>query len=71
MEGKSKEKDLLLNLFLSIAFGWCGLDRFYRGDYLAAFLKAFTLGGFGIWWLIDIFLVLFEEADIFKIFKNL
>jgi TM2 domain-containing membrane protein YozV len=64
--GESKEKDLLLTLFLSIVFGWCGLDRLYRGQYIAAFLKAVTFGGFGIWWLIDIFLVLFPEADIFK-----
>ena len=60
-------KDLLITLFLAIFFGWCGLDRFYRGAYFTAILKAATFGGFGLWWLIDILLLMAGEEDIFKL----
>jgi len=60
-------KDPLVTLFLAIFFGWCGLDRFYRGSYFTAILKAATFGGLTIWWLIDIVLLLAGEEDIFKL----
>lgn len=38
---------------LSIFFGGFGADRFYLGRTDTGFLKLFTLGGFGVWSLID------------------
>ena len=40
-----------------IAFfpGSLGVDRFMLGDIKKGILKYFTFGGFGIWWLKDIF----------------
>ena len=37
--------------------GIFGIDRFLVGDILAGFLKLITLGGFGIWVVIDYFLI--------------
>ena len=44
----------LLSLFL----GWLGIDRFYIGDILLGVLKLITGGGFGIWWLVDLFVII-------------
>jgi len=60
-------KDSTISLFLAIFLGWCGADRFYRGAYFTAILKLITFGGFGIWWLIDIFLLLAGEEDMFNL----
>lgn len=42
-------------IMLSIVGGVVGLDRFYLGLYGSGILKACTLGGGGIWILIDVF----------------
>ena len=38
--------------------GFLAIDRFYLGKVGTGLLKLFTLGGFGLWWLIDLILVL-------------
>lgn len=47
---KSQVTTFLLSLFL----GWLGIDYFYLGYVWWAILKLFTLGGLGLWWLVDI-----------------
>ncbi|KAF9404757.1 hypothetical protein BGZ94_003968 [Podila epigama] len=44
-------------ILLSIFFGYVGVDRFYLGYVISALLKLFTAGGFGIWYIIDIVLI--------------
>jgi len=50
-------KDWLLTLLLSIFFGGLGVDRFYVGKVGTGVLKLLTIGGFGIWYLVDIILI--------------
>jgi len=42
---------------MSIIFGWFGVDRFIMGKIGTGLLKLVTIGGFGIWWLVDIILI--------------
>lgn len=51
---KSKTTTLLISIFL----GELGIDRFYLGYTGLGILKLITVGGFGIWWLIDIIMIL-------------
>ncbi len=43
---------------LSLLFGCLGVDRFYLGSPWLGFIKLFTFGGFLLWWIIDIILLL-------------
>ncbi|KAG0215532.1 hypothetical protein BGX28_009580 [Mortierella sp. GBA30] len=44
-------------ILLSVFFGYVGIDRFYLGYIISALLKLITAGGFGIWYIIDIVLI--------------
>ena len=47
--------------FTAFFLGFLGLDRFYLGKLTTGLLKAITLGGFGIWWCLDLFLYLARQ----------
>jgi TM2 domain-containing membrane protein YozV len=49
-----KGKDWLVALLLCIFLGGMGIHRFYTGHFLVGVVQLFTLGGFGIWALIDL-----------------
>ena len=66
MEGQTSDKDWTTLLILSILLGGLGVDRFYAGHIGLGVLKLLTVGGCGIWALIDIILVAtgkFSDAD--------
>ena len=51
-------KDPTISLILSILTGTLGVDRFFIGGIGMGVGKLLTGGGCGIWWLIDIFLIM-------------
>ena len=51
-------KDPIISLILSIIVGSLGVDRFYVGDIGLGIIKLITCGGFSIWWLVDILLIM-------------
>lgn len=50
-------KNWLTAFFSSLILGGLGADRFYLGKPGTAILKILTLGGFGIWYLIDFIMI--------------
>ena len=42
---------------VSFFFGYLGIDRFLVGSVGAGVVKLLTCGGFGLWWLIDLFII--------------
>ena len=66
MEEQTSDKDWTTLLILSILLGGLGVDRFYAGHIGLGVLKLLTVGGCGIWALIDIIMVAtgkFTAAD--------
>jgi hypothetical protein len=51
---KSKGKATLLSVLL----GWLGIDRFYLGYKHIGLLKLFTFGVLGLWWILDVVLIM-------------
>ena len=58
MQGAVSDKDWLTTLLLSLLLGALGVDHFYAGKTLTGILKLITLGGCGIWALIDLIMVI-------------
>ena len=54
---KTKKVKWLVALLLSIFLGSLGVDRFVMGKVGTGILKLITMGGFGVWWLIDLILI--------------
>jgi len=52
------EKEWLITLLLCIFLGGLGIHRFYTGHTLVGAIQLLTLGGCGIWVLIDFILIL-------------
>ena len=66
MEEQTSDKDWTTRLILSVLLGGLGVDRFYAGHIGLGVLKLVTIGGCGIWALIDIIMVAtgkFTDAD--------
>lgn len=51
-------KDPTISIILSILVGSLGIDRIYIGDTALGIIKLITCGGGGLWWLIDLFLIM-------------
>lgn len=70
-------KNDIVDMILCICFGYLGIHKFYEGNIKVGLVYLFTLGLFGIGWIIDIFvlakkLVLkYKNNDNFSINDNL
>jgi len=53
----NSEKSFVTTLILAILLGGLGVHRFYVGKTGTGIIQLFTLGGFGIWALIDVIII--------------
>lgn len=51
-------KNRILTFTLACLGGYLGLHRFYTGRFWTGLLMLLTSGGFAIWWIFDVLLVL-------------
>lgn len=59
-------KDWLVTLLLSLFLGTLGIHRFYAGKIGTGILQLITLGGCGVWTLVDIIMIVtgnFKDKD--------
>lgn len=54
----NKQRHFLAAFFFSFIFGAFGVDRFYLGKIWTGILKLITFGGFGIWAIVDLSLII-------------
>lgn len=60
--GVFSPKNWTAAIVLSILVGYLGVDRFYLGRGGLGFVKLISLGGGGLWWIIDIIVIATKSA---------
>ena len=58
MRDVPSEKRALTTGLLCLLLGVFGAHRFYVGKYITGFLQLFTLGGLGIWMVVDLVMLI-------------
>jgi len=54
---ENSEKNFVAALILCLLLGSLGIHRFYAGRIVTGILMILTLGGLGVWTLIDIIMI--------------
>lgn len=57
----NEQKSFTVTILLAVFFGWFGAHRFYTGYTGIGILQFLTMGGFGIWTLIDFLSLCFNK----------
>lgn len=60
------DRSFALTIILCFFLGVLGIHRFYAGKIFTGIIQLLTGGGFGIWWIIDLVMLLlgkFEDGD--------
>lgn len=52
------DRSFMVTLLFCLLLGTFGVHRFYVGKIGTGLLMLITFGGFGIWWLIDLILIM-------------
>jgi hypothetical protein len=59
--GLYSDREFLTTLLISFLLGWFGIDRFYLGYTGLGVLKLITFGFCGIWYVIDLILIVLDN----------
>jgi TM2 domain-containing membrane protein YozV len=65
-ESGNSEKSFVATLILCILLGWLGVHRFYVGKWVTGIIMLLTVGGLGIWSLVDLIMIAtqtFKDSD--------
>ncbi len=63
---KISKKSRLVALLLCFFLGWAGAHRFYTRKIRTGIMMNLTMGGFGIWYFIDLVMIalgVFKDSD--------
>ncbi len=59
--GEIETCDWLITLLLCFFLGYLGIHRFYTKNYVAGVLQLISGGGCGVWWIIDLVMILTDS----------